>query len=973
VTTHYQSKYWASLLTLNGPSGSLGKLSRSISNSRVDLNPHQVDAALFAVRSPLSKGVVLADEVGLGKTIEAGLVLAQRWAERRRQILIIVPATLRKQWAMELNEKFHIPTFVLESTNFNRLVKSGIENPFNQEDKVVICSYHFVANKAKQVSLNPWDLVIIDEAHRLRNVYKTGNKLARKLRDTLQANSKLLLTATPLQNTLMELYGLVSFIDPHVFGDEQSFRDQFVRLNDEDARNNDLRKRLAPICHRTLRRQVLEYIKFTQRIPITWEFFPTDDEHRLYEEVSAYLQREELFALPSGQRMLMTMVLRKLLASSSFAIADTLRGLIARLEKKKQPLCIDLNDNEDDNVTVIIRDYDSYEEIKDEWDENTDDSQSGEPKNKQLEEEISALQGYLALAESIEHNAKGHALLEALSVAFIKTIELGGIKKAVVFTESQRTQAYLFSLLEQSGYKGQVAVLNGSNTDQRSKDIYKNWIGQHEGQEIINGSRSVDIKAAIVEEFRDRSMILVATEAAAEGVNLQFCSLVVNYDLPWNPQRIEQRIGRCHRYGQKHDVVVVNFLNKKNAADQRVYELLAEKFRLFDGVFGSSDDVLGALESGVGIERRIAEIYQQCRTEKEIIAAFVKLQSELDAQIGERLAKTRQVVLDHFDEEVQGRLRVHRDEARAVLDDRGKHLWALTQAELKGRVTFEENVPRFYYSSKEDEPVVRAGYYHFDWKEAERLGDDFFRTDHPLAQAIIHKALNRTLSVSEVVFDYSAYGSSVAILAKRIGQKGWLRVAKVLVDSIEQEEHLVVVAMTDEENHQFDILDNEWCDRLLSLPAKVGENIKLFESENQKLDTLIKNEYSLKLAMIETRNGNYFEEEVEKLDRWAEDVKLTLERNLKEMDAEIRCNRKNSKTAVTLAEKLEVQRRIKSLEKQRNIKRKMLFDAQDDVDKKRSDLIDSVERQLQTKAIIETVFTIRWVLEETLGQRGNNG
>jgi SNF2 family DNA or RNA helicase len=141
------------------------------------------------------------------------------------------------------------------------------------------------------------------------------------------------------------------------------------------------------------------------------------------------------------------------------------------------------------------------------------------------------------------------------------------------------------------------------------------------------------MKAAIVDEFRDHATLLLATESAAEGVNLQFCSIVINYDLPWNPQRIEQRIGRCHRYGQKCDVLVVNFLNRKNEADRRVFELLDQKFNLFKGVFGASDDVLGAVESGVDLEKRIAAIYQDCRTSDEIRTAFDALQRELDETI----------------------------------------------------------------------------------------------------------------------------------------------------------------------------------------------------------------------------------------------------------------------------------------------------------------------------------------------------
>ena len=179
-------------------------------------------------------------------------------------------------------------------------------------------------------------------------------------------------------------------------------------------------------------------------------------------------------------------------------------------------------------------------------------------------------------------------------------------------------------------------LFNGTNNDPSSKAIYKRWLARHAGTDRISGSPSADMRAALVEHFRDEATILIATEAAAEGINLQFCSLVVNYDLPWNPQRIEQRIGRCHRYGQKFDVVVVNFLNRSNAADQRVYQLLDEKFRLFDGVFGASDEVLGAIESGVDFEKRIADIYLTCRSTAEQIAfEFDALQHELEVEIAE--------------------------------------------------------------------------------------------------------------------------------------------------------------------------------------------------------------------------------------------------------------------------------------------------------------------------------------------------
>lgn len=270
--TNYQSKFIAFELTRRCPSDSVEKLAAALVDAQVDLNPHQVDAALFAFTSPFSTGALLADEVGLGKTIEAGLVLSQKWAERKRRILVVTPSNLRKQWHQELTEKFFLPCRLLESKSYNAAVKEGKFRPFEGEE-IVVCSYQFAKNKADDVQAVRWDLVVIDEAHRLRNVYKPSNVIARTLKMALAGKDKLLLTATPLQNSLLELYGLVSFIDEHIFGDLKSFREQYANLNHEHVFNS-LKARLLPICHRTLRRQVLPYIKYTQRLPLVQEFTP---------------------------------------------------------------------------------------------------------------------------------------------------------------------------------------------------------------------------------------------------------------------------------------------------------------------------------------------------------------------------------------------------------------------------------------------------------------------------------------------------------------------------------------------------------------------------------------------------------------------------------------------------------------------------------------------------------------------------
>jgi adenine-specific DNA-methyltransferase len=339
----------------------------------------------------------------------------------------------------------------------------------------------------------------------------------------------------------------------------------------------------------------------------------------------------------------MTLVLRKLLASSTFAIAGTLETLSRRLRARLQratelhTLEAELND-----------DFEALDEIAEEWGEedNAPESLSTSGRNA-LAREIADLESFRALAVSITHNAKGAALLTALRTAFAEAEELGAARKAIIFTESRRTQDYLLRVLTGSAYEDGVVLFNGSNNDEKSRQIYVDWFARHKDTDHITGSRSADMRSALVDYFREQGQIMIATEAGAEGINLQFCSLVVNYDLPWNPQRIEQRIGRCHRYGQEHDVVVVNFLNQKNAADQRVFQLLSEKFSLFEGVFGASDEVLGAIESGVDFEKRIAEIYQRCRTPEEINASFDRLQQELSQQIDEAMTRTRQQLLEN--------------------------------------------------------------------------------------------------------------------------------------------------------------------------------------------------------------------------------------------------------------------------------------------------------------------------------------
>jgi ERCC4-related helicase len=953
IITDYQAKYLAHELTKRCASDSVEKLAAAVAGAQVDLNPHQVDAALFAFRSPLSKGAILADEVGLGKTIEAGLVISQKWAERKRRILVITPANLRKQWHQEMAEKFFLSCEILESKSYNAAVRKGHFRPFEtREDAIVICSYQFAASKASDVHGTDWDLVVIDEAHRLRNVYKPNNKIANTLKMALNQRHKLLLTATPLQNSLLELFGLVSVIDDHTFGDVRSFRDQFSTLNAQTF--DTLKVRLKPICHRTLRRQVTAYVPYTKRHAIVQPFDPCESEDELYHLVSDYLQRDNLQALPPSQRKLMTLVLRKLLASSSFAIAGALTSMANRMKARLKA---------DDELSQAVplqlgeelnEDYEALDETAEEWDEEEDAEPLTIEDRKAMHAEILELEEFTRLAVSIDHNAKGRALLTALKTAFAKASELGAAEKTIIFTESRKTQSYLLRLLADSPYAEGIVLFNGTNTDDRSKAIYAKWAARHQGTDKITGSRTADMRSALVDYFREEGRIMIATEAGAEGINLQFCALVVNYDLPWNPQRIEQRIGRCHRYGQKNDVVVVNFLNQKNEADLRVYQLLHEKFSLFTGVFGSSDEVLGTIESGVDFEMRIAAIYQTCRKPKQIKEAFDELQLELNFEINEAMHATRQKLLENFDEEVQAKLKLRDESSRAFLSHFEKQLITLTRHELRDHATFHsESAFELHTSLLKDVPT---GHYVLPRSTSTA---HVYRLGHPLAEHLLTQAKERDLPPAELEFHYTEHGSKISILEPLRGQSGTLTVSLFTVESMDQaEDHLIYAACTDTGA----LLDQEQTRRLLSLPAVVKRPVLDLPAPESLGQITTKRQTELQ-QIIAKRNAQYYEAEAEKLDGWADDLKVGLEREIKDLDRLIKEARRAAATALTLEEKLAAQKQIKAVEAQRNDKRRSLFAAQDAIDQQREDLIGKIERKLQQAAMLNVLFSIRWALD----------
>ena len=954
----YHAKYYAYQLSRAGGAG-IDRLGRALFDATVEINPHQIEAAMFALRSPLSNGVLLADEVGLGKTIEAGLVLCQYWAENRRKLLIITPASLRKQWALELQEKFNLPSTILDSHSYREFQKAGHSYPFEQ-NQIVICSYHYAARLASEVKSVTWDLVVMDEAHKLRNCYRESNSLGQAIKCATEGRKKILLTATPLQNSLVELYGLASLIDDRLFGDLSSFRTQFGNAGGDLTA---LRERLAHFCHRTLRSQVLEYVKYTQRRLLTRPFTPTEQEHKLYETVSKYLQREDCYALPQRQRHLIVLLVRKVLSSSPRALAGTLEMMRDRLlriqddEKNSRDLFGQLIDNDEldgDLLDELLEDAEDAEISEDEAPAKTEITEQPIDPAK-LKKEITELEDYIRWARSIGVDTKSLTLLKALEIGFEQMAAMTppAPRKAVIFTESRRTQTFLKDFLEANGHAGKVVVFNGSNNDPDSKQIYEKWAANNRETGRMTGSRQVDSRTAIIDAFRDSAEILIATEAAAEGINLQFCALVVNFDLPWNPQRIEQRIGRCHRYGQQHDVVVINFLNQRNDADVRVHELLETKFHLFSTLFDASDDVLGLVDGTIDFERRVLEIYQQCRSSDEIKDAFAKLQQDLDEQIQSRMKETRQALLDHFDEDVHERLKVRLDGARQQLDRIGRLFWALTRFELRDHAAFDDDELAF---DLRDSPITAAGpgHYRLISKGRANIPSDFlYRMNHPLGEHTISQGKGHACPCAEVVFDISAHSAKVSVIEQLKGRSGWLTLQHLRIDSLEREDYLLFSAF-DDDGHD---IDQETCERLFSIDGRATTSSG---TPPNRLAAEASRHIAATLNRSLETNHRHFQQARDQLDQWAQDMEIASQKQLEDLKRQIRDLQRRSRQAPTLQEEKAIQDQILALEQAKRRQRKRIFEIEDEIEEKRKTLVSALETRLQQKTEITTLFSIRW-------------
>jgi len=889
--------------------------------ARIDPNPHQIDAVIFALRRLPEGGCILADEVGLGKTIEAGLVIAQRCAEGAQRVLLIVPKSLIGQWQGELFNLFGIQT---------REDPASFSTP-----GVYLVGREFAGSERGAAALGagpPFDLVVIDEAHEIfAGLHKRYGRdglyaedsddamMAHRVRGFLRSAPVLLLTATPMQNSLAELWGLVQYVEPTgtLLGDIATFRRVFC---DEDDRTlvpgqeHELQRRLALVLQRTLRRQAQEFLDrpFTQRRCRLYEYAMSSAERTLYDDVTDYLLQPSLFAFAGRQRRLLLIGFHRRMASSIPALAKSLENVAARLRRLAAGFSLE-------GIDEDLKDLEDLEDEKEIINESMTEDSSAPKDPGALAAELARVEEFIARAHSLPSDAKARSFQDAIRVVLDLGRDGSGSGKAVVFTESITTQDYLRDLLLGMGLQDDdITLFRGVNDHPRAHQAHARWLAE-EGARLAPGSRpsrDVATRLALVHEFRTRSKVLVCTEAGAKGLNLQFCETVINYDLPWNPQRIEQRIGRCHRYSQQRDVTVINFINRDNDANRLTFEILSQKLDLFGKVLDASDTVLHEPRTdapeiavsavSVELESDLRSIYSRSRTVDEITREITALRDKIaerrDAYEKE-YERTSQIIESRFDDDVRKVFRDLRDELPEALAQLDQELADLVNDYLATRGTAYRRTADgqrvvFEILSGDDEGKK------FATGDARGLSDaEPLNLAHPLVREAIAAA--RTWPGGSIALQLRA--DSPGELAALAGKTGVLEVVLADYGGFEPVQRLIAAAVVDGTP-----IDPSLAARLSHLPAADGPLFKV-PADLPSLDDALEEALFVDQREIEKSEQKHFEQALGQLERFVDDKVLVCRRERAGIAGKLRAARERRDEVVGASDRERIEEEMARL------------------------------------------------------------
>lgn len=941
--------------------GRLGGGVNSLFSTRASLMPHQVRVAHWALHNPFTKGVILADEVGLGKTIEAAIVMKELICRgRANRILVLVPAKLVSQWRHELLEKINEDFVVLSGPEVRRFEASRI-NPWAAHDRV-IASLDYARAKGvegrrtrlDQINARPWDLVIVDEAHSLKDPDSSNHELIRGI----EREHALFLTGTPIRNYAWDLFYLSNILERREekpLGTKYSFRKTFL----QDARGlrvknvPEMIERLEKFLIRNTKAKVPE-IHQVRRLGRTFHFEMQGTEREFHARAEDYiysLYRDGRAYQGEFYKVLLSNGLRKLLASSRDALLPTLRARLNRLREIQQRDA--LQTAADATQLLTSADPENPPDVNAAALGNDSEARTRRTLDEQracLRAEIQEIAELLAYAGAVSENAKLDALITALRSSGFREAE-----KFLVFTEYRRTMDLLVERLTKAGFRadgfhGQLPRFRpGRRSPSRSADG--------------SGRTREDVFVRFRDASPSGTQVLIATEAAAEGLNLQFCHVIVNYDLPWNPQKIEQRIGRVHRIGQKEDVVVAN-LAVKGSMDDEILRLLQEKIRLFDTVLGESELILGAIDDAqiLNFEEQLMEIAARARSPEQVRFEMERLRTELGEVLQQR-QEQMQLQLRDFDDRVTDHLghtpnapsgvevtvkRKNGDVETFVRRYLTKHAISLEPSGRPGVFSFQTPQPL-----RERHPDLAAEYRVTFQQEVanEAIDADYVAHGHPFLMAAIEEC-KRFGECTRLILRYSDSDRRLHGFDHLAGKVGLWCNFKVTFTSYDAEECLFPVLVG--EDVQF---SDVFSFRMLYYPLveSAGAPLVPLEALAAASEAACGTLTEAKLNELRRLNEQVFEEEAARIDTFFEDSLLELEDEEQALSRRMERIQAKRRTAKTFDERKALREEYEQLKKRYFLVQRENFRRREEEGKRRDAKVAALGEQREPRVSIELV------------------
>ncbi len=823
----------------------------AFASANIKILPYQIAAARFALRSTNLKGCILCDEGSLGKTYEALLVVSQRWYEGKEHILIVLPQNLMSHWQDKLAEEFTLP--VVNWADYTPESKG-----------LCLMSYDEVIKNADKVADINWNLAVFDEADFL---FKPENKSVMTIKNAVGNAFKLLLTPTPITMSIMDIYGLIHFIDESLLPDAESFYKRYFRKPENYP---ELSSWVSQFAFRTLKNQVEPYVNFTRRLPVVLNYSPQGTEKQLYDLTEKYLGIENKSAYPQMDTYQLSLQFYRTLSSSPLAFAQMLTAPIERATSDEK----------------II------------------------------------LQTMQKMANEVAVSAKMQELQKALKTTFTHLKSRKETQKAIIFVDSLTSLSVLADLL-----KDQYTLIK--HTDENALKVFR----------------------------EDKSVqILITNDMTAKGLDIEYCPVVVNYDLLYNAIEMEQRICRCHRQGQNADVLVINLLSQKNMSDVRVLELINKRTLQFQGIFGMSDDIVG------NFDETLAAVLQKRRTLADIQRDFaqnLETNKDSNAQI---VSQAESVLFTTFTKDVAEKVQVSPQYIQEQADFVNRDLWEVV------KFYFEKNHPEYIIDNEKQTLTLPDKY------------EQFVLFYHNTSTRNIPYTGRRVYGMAKDFKPAAGRITLTSILVKNIMkeieccEKGKIQVEEniipceismYIVELKRNKDYLKTSDILVGKTQNGDLISQEECEKILSKPIKSCEEIghethywlKHSSISKERLPLTIEEDYKNKYIQ---EQQNTFNTDIDLIKMKASRQKSVLEQNVETIRIEVSKIKEMLANASDRLEELKIQKQLNLREKDLRKKEEGVFLEQMRIEATAEDEIEKICGIEGISVVVSPIFKVQF-------------